>query len=60
MTDYIYEIGEQKICEYLDDGLSRTVVVTTKASVLYRPYRNPPEFLKLMAQLSRLRRTLKK
>ena len=54
MTDYIYEIEGRRICEYVDDGISRTVVVTRKASVLHRPYREPPEYRKLMRALTRI------
>jgi len=54
MTDYIYEIEGRRICEYVDDGIDQTVVVTLKASVLRRPYREPPEFRKLMRTLTRI------
>jgi len=54
MTDYIYEIEGRRICEYVDDGISRTVVVTRKASVLHRPYREPSEYRKLMRTIMRI------
>ncbi len=55
MTDYIIELDKGgRISEYVDDGLDQAVLVTSKASVLRRPFRKPPEYRKLMSTLSKV------
>lgn len=41
MTDYIIEVNGRIIAEYVDDGRNEVVVVTPKASVFHRKFKEP-------------------
>jgi len=56
MTDYITELpDDETICEYVDDGMNQAVLVTLKASVLRREFREPAAIRKVMRIISRLK-----
>lgn len=54
MTDYIIEMDRGGICEYVDDGIDQVVLITPKASVLRRAFREPSSYKKLMSTLSKV------
>jgi len=56
MTDYITELpDDETICEYVDDGMNQVVLVTSKASVLRREFREPAAIRKALRIISKIK-----